>query len=103
MDREKAKKIFQVYRRESFKIGNTVLTFARAEEEDIERIESLSDDELLERLKSMVWLNYIYGQVSMRDLQTIDLFELEIDHRNIGQGLKEWYKKAKEEFNESDL
>jgi hypothetical protein len=103
MNRIKAKEIISIYKGESFKVGNSVLTFARSEEEDIERIENLTDEELLERYKSMVWLNYIYGQVSVRDLQTIDLFELELSHRNIGQDLEEWYKKSQEEFNESDL
>ena len=103
MDRVKAKEVLQSFKRESFKVGNSILTFSRAEEEDIDRIESLTDEELLERYKSMVWLNYIYGQTSVRDIQTITLLELELDQRNIGQDLEEWYNKEKEEFNESDL
>lgn len=103
MDRVKAKEVLQSFKRESFKVGNSILTFSRAEEEDIDIIESLTDEELLERYKSMVWLNYIYGQTSVRDIQTITLLELELDQRNIGQDLEEWYNKAKEEFNESDL
>ena len=49
--------------------------------EYVEQIEKMTDSELIDSWKGLVWLNCIYGQVSLNDMQRIDLIELEIDER----------------------
>jgi hypothetical protein len=94
MNREKAKEIFQAYGRPEFKVKDTVISFSRQTEEDIEIIENKSDNELVEHWKSLVFINCIMEQVSLNDLQRIDLIQLEIDERkNIDiNNLDTWFK-----------
>ena len=81
MDRDKANKLFEAYGRPMFKSGDNIISFARQTNDDVSQIESLSDNDLIEHWKSLVWINDIYGQVSLNELQRISLLELEIDVR----------------------
>ena len=101
MDRDKANKLFEAYGRPMFKSGNNIISFARQTNDDILEIESLTDDELIEHWKSLVWMNEIYGQVSLNDLQRISLLELEIDvrHQIKDDDLTIWYDSELDKLN----
>lgn len=106
MDRKKAKKLFKLYGRPAFKVKGkkTVLVFARQDMKDAEEIERLTDKELKSEWKSLVWMNLIYGQVSLNDMQRIDLIELEMDTRKKikPEKLREWFEKQKKKFKIED-
>ena len=103
MDKEIAKRILKVYGNPSFKVGNTNITFSRQDLNAVEEIEKLTDEELISQWKSYVFINEIYGQVSLGEMQRIDLLELELDERKIDdKPLKEWYDKIKSEFEENE-
>ena len=96
-----AMKILGLYEKDSY-IGTTKkgtnLFFTRQSLKDLEEIEKMSDEDLISRYKSLVWINYIYGQVSLNELERISLMELEMDCRKDidDEEMKEWYKEAKE-------
>jgi len=83
MDRERMAKVLGVYGRPVItdKDGKPIAVFARQTLEDAEEIERTPTDQLVEQWKGTVWLNCIYGQVGLDDLQRIDLIELEFDAR----------------------
>lgn len=104
MDREKAQEILKAYGRSSFKVGETNLVFARQTEESLAEIESKTNEELIEHWKSLVWVNEIYGQVSLNEMQRISLIELEMDCRKIEfEPLKSWYETESAKFDEQDF
>lgn len=104
MNREKAQEILKVYNRPSVKIGKTNLVFTRQTEESLREIESKTDEELVEHWKSLVWMNEIYGQVSLNEMQRISLIELEMDERKIpSEPLKSWYENESSKFDEQDF
>ena len=83
MNRNNATKFLEIGKESSY-IGKTKsgtrLVFARAESSDVDRIEKLSDNELLAEWKAM--LNYLeYCAVSISDLQIEALLGMEIDSR----------------------
>lgn len=100
MDRKIADKIIEVGHKDScFKIetpsGPKGICFTRAEQSDVARYEAMTDKELIEEYKSLVWLNYIYGQVSISELQCINLMDLEINARKIDdKPLQKWFAEA---------
>lgn len=105
MKKEHAECILELYGNPRIRIGNNNLVFARQTNEDIKLIESLSDNELISEWKSLVWLNCIYGQVSLNGLQRIDLIELEMASRNRQhkfRKLREWFRKAKEKYDDNN-
>ena len=81
MNRENAKEILKMFGRPAFKVKDTVISFSRQIEEDIKIIENKSDNELVDQWKSLILINNIMGQVSLSDLQRIDLIQLEIEER----------------------
>jgi len=104
MNREKAQEILKAYGRPMFKVGNTKLSFARQTDEHLNEIESKTDEELIEHWKSLVWMNEIYGQVSLNEMQRISLIELEMDGRKIESApLKSWYEIESANFDEQDF
>ena len=104
MDREKAQDILKAYGRPSFKVGETNLVFARQTEDNLSEIESKTNEELIEHWKSLVWINEIYGQVSLNEMQRISLIELEMDYRKIeSEPLKSWYETELAKFDEKDF
>lgn len=99
MNREKAQEILKAFGRPTFKVGDTNFVFSRQTEDDLNDIESKSDQELVDYWKSLVWMNEIYGQVSLNEMQRISLLELEIAHRNIPfEPLKLWYDSESANF-----
>ena len=104
MDRKKATKVLEAYGKPNFKRGINIISFARQDEQDISSIEVISDNELIKEWKRLVWINEIYGQVSLNDLQRINLLELEMDERpNINDSdLTIWYDSELDKFNESN-
>lgn len=101
MNREKAQEILKAYGRPAFKVGNTNVTFLRQTDENLSEIESKTDEELIEDWKSLVWINEIYGQVSLNEMQRISLIELEMDDREItSEPLKYWYESESAKFDE---
>lgn len=104
MNTELANNVIQAFGEPSFLVNNTHISFARQSKEDVVEIEAMSDEDIINEYKSLVWLNYIYGQVSVNELQRISLLELEIETReNISTTeLKSWYEKEKEEFDIND-
>jgi len=101
MDRNKAQQILEAYGKPSFKVNeNTKLTFSRQSTNDLNIIEEMSNDKLLEEYKSLIFMNFIYDQVSLNELQRIDLMELEIESRD-SINFKEidvWYEEAVKDF-----
>ena len=102
MNREYAEKVLKKFGRPVIKTGKGSISFARQDISSVEQIEAMSDEEIIKDCKSLVWMNYIYGQVSLNDLQRIELLELEIDERKIGEGLEEWYENAKKEYEKQE-
>ena len=102
MNTEKSQDILKAYGNPVIKTEKGSLVFARQSQNDVSEIEKLTDEELISDWKSLVWLNEIYGQVSLNDLQRISLLELEMKGRSniIESELEEWYKKAESEFDE---
>jgi len=102
MNQTKAKQVLKVYGRPAFKVkgSNNTIVFARQHIEDIEEIEKMKDSELVSEWKGLVWTNHIYGQVSLNEMQRIDLIELEMDGRKgiNKEEMTAWYKKAEENF-----
>ena len=80
-----------------------MLPFARQSKEDVVEIEAMSDEDIVNEYKSLVWLNYIYGQVSVNELQRISLLDLEIETReNIStEELESWFEETESSFDES--
>ena len=105
MDRKKAQQILKDYGRPTFKVGNTNVAFARQVDSNLKEIEDKTDDELVSEWKSLVWMNEIYGQVSLNDMQRISLIELEMDSRECidDETLKSWYKEESDNFNIDDV
>ena len=104
MNRVKAQEVLKAYGRPTFKAGNTKVHFARQTEKDLVEIESKTNEELIEQWKSLVWTNEIYGQVSLNEMQRIDLIELEMDNRKIdSKPLKSWYETESAKFDEQDF
>ena len=60
----------------------------------------MKNQDLIDEWKSLVWINDIYGQVSLNELQRIDLIEAEMDIRTgINKDeLKAWYDENKEKI-----
>ena len=65
MDRDKAEQVLKAYGNPSFKVGDTNITFARQTKQNLNEIESKTNEELIQEWKSHYWMNYIYGQVSL--------------------------------------
>ena len=102
MDRKVAQEVLNIYGHPRIEMNNGGLSFSRQNIEDVMELEQMSDKDLIGHYKSLVFMNYIYGQVSISELQRIDLMDLELNERNIGQGLEEWYQEAVENFNIDD-
>ena len=92
MNRKKAEEFLSIGQEDSI-IGTTpkgtTLVFARAGNRDIERIESMSDDELVRQFKSLDYVLFEYGQVSIYDLEVYTLMEMEIENRKLLDGEKD--------------
>ncbi len=103
MNTELANNVIQAFGEPSFLVNNTHISFARQSKEDVVEIEAMSDEDIINEYKSLVWLNYIYGQVSVNELQRISLLDLEIETReNIStEELESWYEEAESNFDES--
>ena len=98
-NKKEVENILTRYGNPSVKMKNgTKVIFARQSKQDVLAIEKLNTKELIEQWKSLYWMNYIYGQVSLNELQRIDLLELEMNdrgvHRLIGDELHNWVKQA---------
>ena len=104
MDRVIAQQILNGYGNPSVKVGDTNLVFARQTAESLDDIEAKTDEELIDEWKGLVWINEIYGQVSLNDMQRINLIELEMDDRKIeSEPLKSWYEDESAKFDEQDF
>ena len=104
MDREKAQEILNSYGKPSLRVGETNLVFARQTEKDLDEIESKTDEELIQDWKQLVWINEIYGQVSLNDMQRISLIELEMEERETPyEPLRAWYETESNKFDEQDI
>ena len=103
MNTELANNVIQAFGEPSFLVNNTHISFARQSKEDVVEIENMSDEDIVNEYKSLVWLNYIYGQVSVNELQRISLLELEIETReNIStEELESWFEETESSFDES--
>lgn len=105
MNRQKAQEVLHAYGRPQFKTHDTIITFSRQTEKNLEEIENKTDEELVANWKSLVFINEIYGQVSLNDLQRITLIELEFEERkNIKpDDLKTWFEETSNSFDEQDF
>jgi len=101
MNREKAKDIMNAYDHPFIETKNGLIMFARQDIFDIEEIEAMSNDKLIDNYKGLVFINWIYGQVSLNDTQRIGLIELECDSRGMitekfKKEIKRWYDETLE-------
>jgi hypothetical protein len=104
MNRERANEILSAFGRPVIQVGSTALQFARQDQHDIEEIEQMETEALVRHWKNMVWLNYIYGQSSLSDLQRISLVEAEMEERGVNADeLSEWVEQAQREFDEQGV
>ena len=103
MNTELANNVIQAFGEPSFLVNNTHISFARQSKENVVEIEAMSDEDIVNEYKSLVWLNYIYGQVSVNELQRISLLDLEIETReNIStEELESWFEETESSFDES--
>ena len=86
MNRERAKK-------RSTSDGCPILMYmTRCDQEDVDRIEKMTDEDIVNHLKGLFWGNFIYGCHSRRDLEIFELVEFKIQERpNINfDELKKW-------------
>jgi len=85
MDREEAKDVCNGFGHPHIKDdeGNVKATFARTNRDTVEKIEGLSDDELLESIKSTVFMLKDAGTVSISSLQREQLYYLELEERGL--------------------
>lgn len=100
MNKQGSERILEVYGRPVLKTKNgTNIIFARQGKEDVNEIEEMSDKDLIQDWKGLIYCNDILGCVSLGDLQRIDLLELEMSDRITidTKKLKVWYNQAKEE------
>ena len=107
MDREKAKKIIKLYGSPTVKVGNSLLTFARQTQKDVDELEKEDTETLINHWKSLCMMNHVLDQVSLNDLQRINLIETELDERLTGDEkllLGNWLSKQldkKDEYQEN--
>lgn len=82
-----------------------MISFSRCNQETIDIIEAMGDEELKTEMKSTYWMTYIYGQVSIADLQYVELLALELDSRGWEETdwdkFNEWANDERIKFNES--
>lgn len=97
MDREKAREILQMYGQPVIHFFEQSLALARQTEKEIKMYEAMSDDELVNTWKELTSIIYVEQQVSLNDLQALDLVSLEIDGReNIDVAeLRQWYHQVR--------
>ncbi len=105
MNQEKSQEILKAFGNPVIKTEKANLVFARQSQEDVNQIEKMSNEELIQDWKNLNWMNYIYGQVSLNDLQRISLLELEMASRtSINQEeLANRYKEQEENFDETQF
>ena len=104
MDRDLAHQILEAYGRPVIQTGGKTISFSRQSSDNIREIEALSDEELISKWKSLVFVNLIYGQVSLNDMQRIDLMDLEIHSRfdeETKNELNKWVEDSSANFDES--
>ena len=103
MDNKKAKDILEAFGNPAVQVGDKTILLARQSESDVKAIEDMTDDELIAEWKSLCWLNFIYGQTSVGEIQRICLMDVEIDSRpSINQEeLKSWFEETSASFDEA--
>jgi hypothetical protein len=99
-------KILKMYGNPSFDTGTgKKIVFARCDKDTANKIEDMTDEKLISTWKSLVLMNEIVGNISLGDLQEIDLLSAEITDRKIdSKPLKKWYENAEakqEKYEES--
>lgn len=99
MDTEKSKEVLKSFGNPSIKVGKKYLIFTRQSQKDVVEIESMSDEALIAQWKNLCYMNLIYGQVSLNEMQRIQLIELEFESRKTinKDELFQWYKKSEED------
>lgn len=84
MDKQKAEKLNAIGMEDSsFKIGEKTVQFSRTTNEDVARIEKLSDDDLVKEyleLHDTIFKDECFG---ISDMQLLFLYELELDERKL--------------------
>jgi hypothetical protein len=108
MDRKKANELLNLYEEKPFIINGKSIKFARQDIKDVKDIEAKKTKDLTSEWKGLVWLNEIYGQISLNDMERISLIELELDKRLTEKErdkLHIWYEKteAKNENTENNI
>jgi len=97
MDKDEAVKVCNRYGRPSFETddGKTI-SLARTDGETVEWIEDMGDDELLDAAKGSWFTLNVAGQVSLYDLQVAELYQLEMQERDIFDKFKEFKTRVEE-------
>jgi len=83
--KEKANKLIETMKEKPMKVGKTNLQFARADQEDINRIEKMSDDDLISAYHSYALMLEPDSEFacSLRDMQLESLFAWEVESRGL--------------------
>jgi hypothetical protein len=100
MDREKAERFLKAGESKEVMTTpkGTQLIFARADNKEIDRIEKLSDEQLLKEWRGMVYCIEVVQSFSVMDLQIQALYEMEIDSRpHLHNKASNIYEKLKKE------
>ena len=100
MNKKKAKQLIELYGQPTIKTEKVTLVFTRQNMKNVEEIEKMSDADLVSEWKTLVFMNNIYGLISLNEMQRISLIELEMDERkNINsKELNEWFEKKQIAF-----
>lgn len=95
MNSEKADEILEKVEGVAIKDdGKVVGRFARASEKDIQEIESLTDEELMNKIKKLDLNIHGLGIFSTKDIQKAQLCMLELESRNM---LEEWQEEKEKQ------
>ena len=78
---EKIDKTLELYGNPSVQVGDTNIVFSRQSREDVKELEEKTDKDLMDEAISINWVNHCLGQISLGELQRLDLILIELDSR----------------------
>lgn len=94
INRKKAEKLIGCMEQKPIKSGKNKIVFARADLDDVRRIEKMNDDDLIKAYHQYAYLIEFDMPMSLMDLQLESLFCWEIESRGLfGKSKKIWENK----------
>ena len=78
---EKINKTLELYGTPKVNVGNKTIAFSRQSNEDAKELENRTEQDLMDEAVGINWINHCLGQVSLGELQRLDLIMIELDSR----------------------